>query len=1256
MLKPGNRALARPAHVSAVRAMSGFAVAGATGLGLGIWGLTNPEVPFLSLKWVNCALATTGATGMGLSTKYWLHYAQRKLEFSWLAKKQTFTAIGGDFPIVTNRGERISKWPWKEKTLVSPLLAPVGPMVGSLGKSLWRRCTFAPARHPELDAARSTDSWKVEWVPYVTRRREAVDPTTGKEKVQWIKEPIRDDRTQAFARRADWLRGSFPSRYQVVMAWWQTTFKQQMEPLSDAAPFYVEYLQGANLACEPSWWSRKLGPQIDMVPFTQLQELLRELPAPEAINVTPPPALPTRPVLADLWWGKGFVIERSHVERMYYLRLHDKKEAGLSEDEPGDSRPYATGIRDERLIFRPVVDNKQHILVLGGTGVGKTTVFQLLVRQVIRMGAPLIVIDPKGDLELASQTAAGAREEGRAHQFRWFNLVLPRNRNCSTMNNFSTYEFASHLGSRTAAIITQTSDPFFREKAIEMARVFHETCDAATRTLRFYGRNPVTGELADRYSLEVPRVLLAMQYAATNNLTDIPRIDAEVGRILKTIEENRKQRKTDYQWSPEDKPTATLAHMAEFSPKHWNPSLAHCSNAIEMIEHFTAAAMKVASFHVGLDMPSALMAPPPAAPRGAQPGMGFQPPRPAAPVATNPFADPQFIHEASPEIISGKVPFGSKNAPPVSLFQLYREAGTHPLETRLERFLPMNGAMLKWKAFYDHYVPARQGHTEDDAGEIELSLKVLRERLLTLQSYAAQSKESFLEHAATFKAALQRFSGPMRRIVSATDPDAAISKVHEENLILFVSLGSMIDKDGAAGYAKLVFSECLALCGSIYHYHQQKKGQKAKPWYILSDETGRIINDDYIEAAAQVRGAACSMICAAQSRADFHAGLGSKEKAEQFFNNCNTLAQLRAPGAHEAKEVAEAYDKVTIRVPDDSVNLQPSMGGGNDFISFFAANMNINTKSEAVEKVSPEFARSLPMGQLVLDSLGGATYLVQIPVLPPTEVNLKEEYGTLDDDRDAAELRRVGDSIRSEIQNLVATRGTSSNDSSPGGGSPASAPIAPMPSAPMPVATIAAPPAAAAAAVLPPPPPAPSLIAAPVAAPIATSPGGALPLPGSLPTPGSLPRPGAIPSAAQAQAPVAPSAAPSPAAPAVPPAAPLSAPLGQPPARPPLPPPLRPKSVSLPLPPRPGVAKPSPPPAPSSPTAPPVAPPPGDAAAPAAASSAQQPPAAPPAPLRNDGSTVAFPGAHSSSLRLPPPDKNTDKDDLGSGSLFGNDD
>jgi len=88
----------------------------------------------------------------------------------------------------------------------------------------------------------------------------------------------------------------------------------------------------------------------------------------------------------------------------------------------GDAALHGVGLEDEDDAWLPLEERPGHTLVLGTTRVGKTRLAELLVSQDIRRGEVVIVVDPKGDLDLLRRMFAEAKRAGRIDRFHMFHL------------------------------------------------------------------------------------------------------------------------------------------------------------------------------------------------------------------------------------------------------------------------------------------------------------------------------------------------------------------------------------------------------------------------------------------------------------------------------------------------------------------------------------------------------------------------------------------------------------------------------------------------------------------------------------------------------------------------------------------------------------------------------------------------------------------------------------------------------------------
>lgn len=113
---------------------------------------------------------------------------------------------------------------------------------------------------------------------------------------------------------------------------------------------------------------------------------------------------------------------------------------------------------DEKVLYQDLKHVEGHTLIVGTTGAGKTRLFDLLISQAILRGDAVIIIDPKGDHELASNARraciAKSVADGRGandRKFFFFNPAFPlKSARIDPLRNFSR---VTEVASRIAALL-----------------------------------------------------------------------------------------------------------------------------------------------------------------------------------------------------------------------------------------------------------------------------------------------------------------------------------------------------------------------------------------------------------------------------------------------------------------------------------------------------------------------------------------------------------------------------------------------------------------------------------------------------------------------------------------------------------------------------------------------------------------------------------------------------------------------------------
>lgn len=89
----------------------------------------------------------------------------------------------------------------------------------------------------------------------------------------------------------------------------------------------------------------------------------------------------------------------------------------------GSSWIHGIGVEQEREIGIPFTSLPGHTLITGTTRAGKTRLYELITAQIVDMGAALIVIDPKKDIDWVSMLNLQCRRTGR--KFLYFDPAQP---------------------------------------------------------------------------------------------------------------------------------------------------------------------------------------------------------------------------------------------------------------------------------------------------------------------------------------------------------------------------------------------------------------------------------------------------------------------------------------------------------------------------------------------------------------------------------------------------------------------------------------------------------------------------------------------------------------------------------------------------------------------------------------------------------------------------------------------------------------
>ena len=110
-------------------------------------------------------------------------------------------------------------------------------------------------------------------------------------------------------------------------------------------------------------------------------------------------------------------------------------------------KPYLHGLGDEdKPVFIPQNVRVGHTFVVGTTRVGKTRLASILINQDIRNGDAVIVVDPKGDLDLVRDMYSACNAAGRLDDFRIVHVGFPESSAC--YNPLKNFDQVSEVATR----------------------------------------------------------------------------------------------------------------------------------------------------------------------------------------------------------------------------------------------------------------------------------------------------------------------------------------------------------------------------------------------------------------------------------------------------------------------------------------------------------------------------------------------------------------------------------------------------------------------------------------------------------------------------------------------------------------------------------------------------------------------------------------------------------------------------------------
>ena len=162
----------------------------------------------------------------------------------------------------------------------------------------------------------------------------------------------------------------------------------------------------------------------------------------------------------EIWIGRGFAWERRHAEMASQISAMDesaleKLSGAAVQTDPaqpvmGSAWIHGLGETEEEL-YQHLKHVEGHSLIVGTTGAGKTRMFDLLISQAVLRGESVIIIDPKGDKEMAANARRACRAAGDEERFIMFNPAFAET--SARINPLANFSRPTEIASRIAALM-----------------------------------------------------------------------------------------------------------------------------------------------------------------------------------------------------------------------------------------------------------------------------------------------------------------------------------------------------------------------------------------------------------------------------------------------------------------------------------------------------------------------------------------------------------------------------------------------------------------------------------------------------------------------------------------------------------------------------------------------------------------------------------------------------------------------------------
>ncbi|HEM1534318.1 TPA: type IV conjugative transfer system coupling protein TraD [Legionella pneumophila] len=224
-------------------------------------------------------------------------------------------------------------------------------------------------------------------------------------------------------------------------------------------------------------------------------------------------------------------------------------------DPPVGGSPYLHGLGEkDDPVYIPQDVRVGHTFVVGTTRVGKTRLASILINQDIRNGDAVIVVDPKGDLDLVRDMYSACEASGRLNDFRIVHLGFPEL--SAHYNPLKNYDQVSEVATRiTDAIAAEGEGKQFAAFAWKYVNIVAICLEEM--------KQPITYKSIAFYISRLDQLLMA--YADTIMPGHYSDYHEQIDAIL-THHEERQSRKNKNS-APMDRTKAVIEYIKEHISK-----------------------------------------------------------------------------------------------------------------------------------------------------------------------------------------------------------------------------------------------------------------------------------------------------------------------------------------------------------------------------------------------------------------------------------------------------------------------------------------------------------------------------------------------------------------------------------------------------------------------------------------------------------------------------------------------------------------